>query len=151
MRTLTRLFQREACVVCWHLSPVALPPSFTHRSFHEKPQTSTAIPRSMRRSRTCSTCRQKPRNILSDPCLMHGSACVPRSAYVARKQQDAEGGAGGAQAIPLSCSVCNQTQPPTNFTNTQARKPDSARKCRDCSSKAEAAEAAASKAMREAS
>lgn len=70
------------------------------------------------------------------------------SAYKARQKTGAEDEAGTGES--LLCSVCEQKQPPTCFTNTQARKPDSARKCRNCSAKLESAEAANSKAIREA-
>lgn len=67
-----------------------------------------------------------------------------RSAYEARKGSDK------AEGDPLSCSICKQKHPPASFTNTQARKPDSSRKCRDCSAATETAEANASRAAREA-
>lgn len=63
---------------------------------------------------------------------------------------EARKGSGQAQGEPLACSICKQRRPPTSFTNTQARKTDSARKCRECSAAADTAEAEASRRAREA-
>lgn len=65
------------------------------------------------------------------------------SAHEARKSD------GTAGSEPLSCSICRQNRPPEDFTNTQARKPDSSRKCRQCSAAAEV-EAEAIRAARKA-
>ncbi len=59
------------------------------------------------------------------------------SAYEARKES-----AATSEDRTLLCSICKQEHPLTSFSNTQARKPDDARKCRECSAAAEAMEAA---------
>lgn len=41
----------------------------------------------------------------------------------------------------LICSVCNKQRPVSVFSNTQKRKPDTERKCRECVQRAEAKEA----------
>lgn len=67
-----------------------------------------------------------------------------------RASKSSKGGSSGAEGKggPLSCSVCKQDLPAASFTNTQARKPDASRKCRDCSAAAEAAEAEALRVAR---
>lgn len=69
------------------------------------------------------------------------------SAYEVRRKTATEGSETGGET--LSCSICKKNQPSTSFTNNQARKPDSARKCRDCCAKLDAAEAEKGKAARE--
>ncbi|CAM9135886.1 unnamed protein product [Ascophyllum nodosum] len=75
-------------------------------------------------------------------CVSSAAAAERQSAHDARKST--------AEGEPLLCSVCEQKRPPEDFTNTQARKPDSSRKCRHCSVAVETAEAEATRAAREA-
>ena len=67
-----------------------------------------------------------------------------------RVLENQKGGNSKRGVEPLTCSACKQELPSTSFTNTQARKPDSSRKCRGCSAAAEAAEAEASRIARQA-
>ncbi|CAM9497634.1 unnamed protein product [Ectocarpus sp. 4 AP-2014] len=81
--------------------------------------------------------------------------CVAKAATEERERASqnskASSNDGEGKGEPLSCSVCKQKSlPRSSFTNTQARKPDASRKCRDCSAAAEAAEAEALRAAREA-
>lgn len=69
------------------------------------------------------------------------------SALEVRRKTATEGSGAGGES--LYCSICKKKQPSTSFTNNQARKPDSARKCRDCCAKLDAAEAENCKAARE--
>eukprot|EP00752_Nemacystus_decipiens_P001941 g1870.t1 len=72
--------------------------------------------------------------------------CTLKAATEERERAASKSKGGGGSSAegkgePLSCSVCKQKLPGGSFTNTQARKPDASRKCRDCSAAAEAAEA----------
>ncbi|CAM9396963.1 unnamed protein product, partial [Scytosiphon promiscuus] len=77
--------------------------------------------------------------------------CVAKAAAEERERASNSSGGIAGKGQPLSCSLCKrQDLPATSFTNTQARKPDGSRKCRDCSAAADAAEAETLKAAREA-
>lgn len=81
--------------------------------------------------------------------LPHYSQPIPAALRLA-SAHDARKSGGTAGSEPLSCSICGQDRPPEDFTNTQARKPDSSRKCRQCSAAAEVEEADAIRAARQA-
>ncbi|CAM9535587.1 unnamed protein product [Choristocarpus tenellus] len=55
---------------------------------------------------------------------------------------------GTVEGNPLVCSVCLKEKLPRFFSNTQARKPDASRKCKDCSANMEMAEMQASEVAR---
>lgn len=78
-------------------------------------------------------------------------APVPSSIFREHRAKSSRGSGGGVEGKgeSLSCSICKQEGlPASSFTNTQARKPDASRKCRDCCAAAEAAEAEAVQASR---